>query len=153
MMMATLKTKSDRELYYMYGIKSHNLLMCNATKIDSNIYTLKSFMSIKLLDEFTRYMWKCSDCTHKILGILICSKCSHENNDDVKSVDKRLSYRMLIRRIQKQIRYTLHSDVCTHCFRKRVAEHLYQLPVSFKYYTRKRKNYQNHGIFFKLDNA
>ena len=138
-MMDSLNTKTDRELFYMYDIKSYNRLMYNATKTDSNIYTLKSFMTIKVLDEFTRYMWKCLNCTHKILCILICSKCGHENTDDVKSVDMRMSYRMGIRRFHKQLRYTLHSDVCTHCFRKRLAEHLYQLPVSSKYYTRKRR--------------
>ena len=49
---------SDRELYYMYAVQSHNLLMYKAKNIDSNIYTLKSFMS-EVLDEFTRFMWNC----------------------------------------------------------------------------------------------
>ena len=138
MMMASLKTKSDRELYDMCTIKSYNILISNATKTDSKIYSIKSFMTNKVLDDFTRYMWKCLDCTNKI-GILTCSKCVHENNDDVPSVDLRMSYRILIRRFHKQIRYTLHSDVCTNCFRERLAEHLYQLPVSSKYHTRKRR--------------
>ena len=116
---------SDRELYYMYAIKSHNLLMYKAKNIDSNIYTLKSFMS-EDLDEFTRFMWKCLNCTHQISCHLSCSKCEHE----------RYSYRMLIHRIHQQIIYKKNQTVCKNCFRKRIAEHLYQLPIS-KYYTRK----------------
>ena len=134
-MMASLNTKTDRELFYMYDIPSYNRLMYNAKKNDSNIYTLKSFMTNKVLDDFIRYMWKCLNCTHTISCILICCKCRHENYDDVKNVNIRMCYRMGIRRFHKQLQYTLHSDVCTHCFRKRLAEHLYQLPVTSKYYT------------------
>ena len=136
MMMRASVKPSDRELYYMYAIQSHNLLIYKAKNIDSNIYTLKSFMSNEVLDEFTRFMWNCLNCTHQIRCNLICSKCGHE----------RFSYRMLIRRIHQQIIYNLRSDVCynlrsdvcTNCLRKRVAEHLYQLPIS-KYYTRKHR--------------
>ena len=84
-------------------------------------------MKADILDDYTRFLWRSLNSTHKILDITTCTKCAQ--NDQ-------FCYRMKIRKMHRGLYLC---DVCNSCFRKRLAEHLYQLHyVNPKYRTRKR---------------